>query len=602
VSSGPSTVQDIGLLDDAAATITPAGGTPPRPRGRRRRRISSRTVIGGTAILIVIYLVLGPLIILAVSSFQDTRNGVRIRPPFPWTVDNYVTVATSGRTYEIIGSTIVFSVGSLALAFLVSVTCAWLIERTDLPARNAFFVLLVAPSGIPALISAIAWSLLLNPNNGLINTLLRLITGGEGPGPLNVYSMPWMIVVQGMSLVPITFLLITASLRGMNASLEDAARASGAGFGRIARTITLPLLRPALLGALIYQFVTVVTALDVPLVLGLSGNVSVLSTQIYLASNPVGGLPNYGVSSTYGAFLLIVSIIPLIFYSRITRRAQDFATVTGKSFRPKVLALGKWKPVAFGFCLLYVTVSFVLPLLVLIWASLQPYLGNWSLDALQRVTLDGYRDTLNTRFFSALQNTLVLGVASALMAMVLAMALAWVIVRSRSRHRSLVDILASVPHALPGVVIGLATLILYLLLPLPVYGTVWIIVIAMGTQYVSLGTRLGTAGITQIQNGLEEAAEASGATSRQVWGRVLTPLLRPVFMNGFLLIFLASIQNLTLPLMLGTSGNVVLSTLIWGRWDYGDVTGTAVLSVIMISITVVAATLLRRASGGRGVL
>ncbi|TDC46402.1 iron ABC transporter permease [Jiangella ureilytica] len=589
----------------AAGTQAPPSPPPPAstpmPRVRRRRRFGSRTVIGGLAILAVIYLVAGPLLMLVLTSFQDTSLGLVIRPPFPWSLQNYVDVFGDSGTYSAILSTLIFSAGSLLVAFAVSITCAWLVERTDLPARNAVFVLLVAPSGIPALILAISWSLLLNPNNGLINTLLRLPFGAEGPGPLDVYSLPWMILVQGMSLVPMTFLLITASLRGVNASLEEAARASGSGFSTIVRRITLPLLRPALIGALIYQFVTVVTALDVPLVLGLSGGVSVLSTEIYVASNPVGGLPNYGVSGTYGMFLLAVSLIPLLFYNRIIGRSQDYATITGKTFRPKTIALKRWKIPAVLFCWGYIALSFVLPMLVLLWASFQPYLGVWGLDALDRLTTAGYGEALGgAQFLDALRNTFVLGVAAALGGMVLAMALSWVIVRSRSRYRALVDILAFVPHALPGVVIGLSTLVLYLILPIPIYGTIWIIVVAMATQYISLGTRLTTAGIAQIQVGLEEAAETSGAGGRQIWQRVLGPLLRPVFLNGFLMIFLASIQNLTLPLMLGSNDNVVLSTLIWRRWDYGDVTGAAVLSVTMATITVIAATLLRRTTGTRG--
>jgi iron(III) transport system permease protein len=175
----------------------------------------------------------------------------------------------------------------------------------------------------------------------------------------------------------------------------------------------------------------------------------------------------------------------------------------------------------------------------------------------------------------------------------------WIIVRSRSRFSWMADVLAFMPHAMPGVVIGLAVLMIYLIMPVPIYGTIWIIVIAMGTQYVALGTRLTTGGIAQIQRSLEEAAEASGASNWQVWRRVLLPLLRPVFLNGFLLVLLASVQNLTLPIMLYVPGNQVLSSLIYTRWSGGDVSGTAVLSVVVTAITVVAAIALRRASGTR---
>lgn len=570
--------------------------------GKRRRRISGRAVLNTVTIAVLLYLVLGPIVMLLVAAFENTKGGVVIRPPYPWTTANFDHVFGTAQTYRVLWNTVIFSVGSLAFAFIVSLAFAWLIERTDLPLRNGVFVLLVAPQGIPALISAISWSLLINPTNGFINLVIRSVIG-QGPGsrgPLNVYSLPWMIVVQGMALVPLTFLLVTASLRGMSANLEDAARTSGANFGTIIRKITLPLLRPAIVGALIYEFVTVVEAVDVPLILGLPGHVTVLSTQIYNVSHPPVGLPDYGAASTYGIFLLALALVPLVFYNRMLGQTGSYVTITGKSFRPKIQKLGRWKPLAVVLTWLYVAVSFFLPLLVLIWASIQPFFGTISRAALRRITLKSYHDTLTSSLFlSALKNTLLMGVATAAGAMLLAMLLSWIIVRSRSRFRWMADVLAFLPHALPGVVIGLAVLLIYLILPLHVYGTIWIIVIAMGTQYVSLGTRLTTGGIAQIQRSLEEAAEVSGAKTRHIWRYVLIPLLRPVVLNGFLLVFLAAIQNLTLPLMLYTTGNLVLSSLIWSRWDYGDATGTAVLSVVLTAVTVIAAYFMRGLSGRR---
>ena len=571
---------------------------PAQPKWTNRFR--ARTVINTIAFLLLLYLVLGPLITLVISAFEDTSGGVRFFAPYPWTLSNFSTVLTSSETYSVLGTTLIFCAGALLVTFVISLVMAWLIERTDLPGRNTIFVLIVAPQGIPAVITAIAWGLLLSPNNGFINLLLRKIFGAATRGPINFYSLFGMIFVQGLAMVPLTFLLITASLRSMNGSLEDAARTSGSGFLHITRRITLPLLRPAIVGALIYQFVNVVEGVDVPLVLGEQGGVRVLSTQIYFASHPSSGLPNYGISSTYGGFLLVLALIPLIFYNRAIGRSGSYVTVTGKTFRPRIQELGRWKPLAVVVSWLYILVSLLLPLLVLIWASIQPYLGALNSAAFKRITFRGYGTTLGgSSFLTALKNTLILGVTAALGSMVLAMLLSWIIVRSKSRFRWVADLFAFLPHAIPGVVIGLSTLILYLILPLPIYGTVWIIVIACGTQYISLGTRLTTGGLTQIARSLEEAAEASGARQRHVWSKVLVPLLRPVFLNGFLVVFLASIQNLTLPLMLSSSGNVVLSTLIWSRWDYGDTTGTAVLSVVMTAITIAAAMLLRRASGRR---
>ncbi len=584
------------ITDERPDTVAPQPAAGRRPR---LRRPSGRTVLNAFVIVLLLYLVLGPLLMLFVTAFEDTRFGVFITPPYPWTTANLHDVFGSSKTYEVLFTTLVFSAGALAFAFVVSLTFAWLVERTDLPARNSVFVLLVAPQGIPGVIMGVSWSLLLNPTNGIVNLGLRHVTGDTTHGPLNVYSLPWMIIVEGMKLVPLTFLLVSASLRGINASLEEAARASGAKFSTVIRTVTIPLLKPALIGALIYEFVAVVETVDIPLLLGVPGHVKVLSTQIYFASHPAVGLPNYGLGATYGGFLLLLAFVPIVFYNRIVK-SSSYATVTGKTFRPKVQPLGRWKPVAVIVTWVYILVSFVVPFAVLLWTSLQPYVSEIDASAFGRLTFKAYGDTLSSELFTtALKNTLLVAFFSAAMAMTLAILVSWIIVRSRSKFSWMVDVLAFMPHAMPGVVIGLSVLMIYLLMPVPIYGTLWIIVIAMGTQYISLGTRLTTGGIAQIHRSLEEAAEASGASHWQVWRRVLFPLLRPVFVNGFLLVLLASVQNLTLPIMLYVPGNQVLSSLIYSRWSSGDVSGTAVTSVVVTVITVIAAIVLRRASGTR---
>jgi iron(III) transport system permease protein len=568
------------------------------PMRGRRRWLTGRKIFIAVTLLVLLYLVLGPLAVLIIASVQKTTLGLDIRPPVVWTLQNYIDAFLSSEFFGVLGTTVIFTVGSLLFAFVFSFALSMLIERTDIPLRNVMFLLVVAPSGIPAVILAISWSLLVNPTNGVLNVLLRRVFGLTGDaGPFNVYSVPWMIIVQGMALVPLTFLLITASLRGMSNTLEEAGRTSGAPASVVLRTVTIPLLKPALVGALVYQFVTVVSVLDIPLLLGKPGGVSVLSTRIYDASNPATGLPNNGVASAYGVFLLLVSLVPLWVYNRIISRTGAYVTVTGKSRPPRRLVLGRWKPVALIFGMGYIAVSFVLPALILLWTSTQPYLGALTLDSLQHTTLAAYRSTLgDSQFHLSLWNTFVLGVTASVVAMVISTAVSWIIVRVKSRYTPLVDLLAFMPHAFPGVVIGLATLFVYLLLPLPVYGTIWIIVLAMATQFIGLGTRITTSGIAQIQVGLEEASYISGGSGFQTTWRVLVPILRPVLFNGLLVVFLASIQNLTLPLMLGSGNNIVMSTLIYGRWFAGDGPGTAALGVVLTIATLAMTLFLRRSS------
>lgn len=579
----------------AVGELPPLEVPTPRPRRRRRNLLTIQGAVRTVALLVLLYLVLGPILMLLLASFENTTFGVTIRAPFPWTFANFQQVFADTQTYRVLGTTLLFAGVSLVLSFAVALTIAWLVERTNMPGRGFVYVLSVAPSGIPSVISAISWSLLINPTNGYVNVVFRDIFGMSGSGPFNAYSLPAMIFVQTIALVPLTFLLISAAMRGMNSSFEEAARASGGDTWTVLVRVTLPLLRPVLLGAAVYQFVNVVETVDIPLVLGTPGHITVFSTQVYNVTHPAFGLPNYGASSAYGILLLLLAVLPLVAYNRTVRRSQEFATVTGKSFRPKVQDLRRWRWPAFAGCMVFAFVSFVLPLLVLVLASVEPYIGAVSWSRLRAMTGDAYRRTLSSHLFlSSLGHTLLIGVVASAVAMALSVVLSWIIVRSRSRFGWLADTLAFVPHAMPGVVIGLAVLLIYLLLPVPIYGTVWIVVIAMATQYISLGTRITSGGIVQIHRGLEEAAQASGARVSQVWRRVLLPLLRPVLLNGFLLVFLASIKNLTLPLVLQSSDNTVISTLIWDRWSYGDVSGAAVLSVVLTAVTVVAALALRR--------
>ncbi len=583
-----------------ATTAEPRPAPPPVPlpgrRGLSIPRIEGRTFAIGLTALVLIYLVLGPVLMLLVSSFKLTEGTLPFEAGVPWSLGNYVNVLTSSRTYAVLGNTFVFAFGALAVSFALSIAFAWLIERTDLPLRNLLFVVIVASIGIPNVILAISYAILLNPVNGLVNLVLRPLLGMEsGPGPLNVYTLPGMILAQGITLVPITFLLIAAAFRGMDAALEDAASTSGARFGTVMRRITLPLLTPALLSAVVYQFVSVIESFDIPLVLGLTGGVIVLSTQIFIESRPAGGLPDFGLASSYSVLLLALAIGPLLLYNRVIGRSERYATIGGHSYQPRRVRLGRWKWPAVALSLGFITVSLVLPGLVMLWTSLQPFYAVPSAESIGRISLDAYADVLNSRRFrDSIGNTVILGLATSFGAMVIGLAVSWVLVRTRSRLRFALDVLAFTPHAMPGVIIGLSILLIYLILPVPIYGTIWIIVIALATQYISISTRLMTSGISQVQNELEEAAAVSGAAWWPTIRRVVVPLVLPAFMNGLLLVFLLAIKNLTLALILYTPDSVVLSTLVWTLWDRADTGGTAAVGTIMVVITVALGVVLRR--------
>jgi iron(III) transport system permease protein len=574
-----------------------------RQEARRWRAVDGRRLATIAVIAILVYLVVGPLAMLIFSSFKGTIGFLPFEAGSPWTLDNYNGVFLNARTYRVLADTLIFTAGSLAVSLPMSVILAWLVERTVLPFRNLIYVLIVASTALPGAIYAISWSALLNPTNGWINVVIRDLLGMSGRGPFNIYTLPGLCFVQGLALVPITFLFISASFRSMDTTYEDAAGASGARRRTVLRRVTVPLMAPAILGALVYTFVSVIDSFDIPLILGLRGDIVLMSTEVFLQIDPAGGLPNYGVASAYGILLLLLAIGPVLIYNRVIGRSPDrFATVSGKSHRSTLAELGPWNLVALAFAFTFLFLKFLLPVFVMIWMSVQPFLSIPSIESLGRVSFDAYVNIWrDARVGRAFTNTFVLGVSAGLAAMVIGLLVSWILVRSRSRAKVLLDALAFAPHAFPGPIIGLSIALIYLMLPLPVYGTIWIIVIALSTQYISLGTRLMTGGIAQIHRELEEAAAVSGAVWRQTLVRVLVPLVLPAFLNGFILVFLASVKNLTLSLMLYSPDSVVLASLIWARWDQGDTAETAVLGVMMSVLTIGLAVFLRKVGSTRGV-
>ncbi|MGH3762930.1 ABC transporter permease [Actinophytocola sp.] len=562
--------------------------------GRFRRRRSGRTAFIVIVVGLLVYFVLGPLALLVFSSFRGTDGVLPFEEGAYWTLSNFEHVFLSGETYRLLGNTLLFGGGALVVCFTISIALAWLVERTDLPLGRIIAVLVIAQLGIPGFIETISWTFLLNPGTGYVNALLRLFPGVDGPGPLNVFTLPGMIFVQAIGLVPITFLLVAAGFRAMNVALEDAGRMSGAAPLTVVRKVTIPVLMPGLLSAAVYLFVSVVESFETPFVIGLRADIHVLSTAIYYDVKSPSGLPNYGIASGYSVLVIVLVLIPLLYYNHIISKARRYAVVTGKSYHANRYRLGRAKPYVLAGVGLFLLVAFVLPVGALIWTSVQPFVAAPTLEAFSRISFDTYGKLLsNDIVLDAAKNTLYLGVIAAVATMLLSFCTAWIIVRTKSVGSRVVDLLAFMPHAFPGVIIGVSILLLYLYIPNPIYGTIWIIALAVSTQYLSLGTRLMGGNLTQIDIELESAATMSGATWSQTLRRIVAPLALPALFNGALLVFLSAIKNLTLPLMLYSDDSTVLSTLVWLQWFNGLVPEAATIGVVMVAITVAISFMLR---------
>jgi iron(III) transport system permease protein len=552
----------------------------------------------GIAALLV-WLIAGPMAYLLNMSF---RQGTPAKPT-GITLENFLQVYGSSLTYSTLLNTVIYA-GAVSLISLVLATVfAWLVERTDMPGRNLVWVAMLIPLAMPGMLSAMSWVLLGSPKIGALNVWMRELLSLVGihldTGPFNIYSLYGMVLVESLKGTSTLFLLIVGAFRLMDPSLEDACTMSGASRWKTLRHVTLPLMTPALLAAGIFAFLSNMEDFDTPLLLGLPANVFILPTLIYFTAY-VSPTSSWGLASAYTSIFLILMIALIVYYYMVVvRRSKNFATVTGKGFRPQRVKLGRWKWPATGFVAFFFLISIVLPLATLVFASLVPVYTGPSWESIDSMTLDSYRRVIDdSAIVNAAINTVAMGVGAATATMVIAFLVSWVVIRVRVRGGVLMDAMAFAPNAIPSVALGFGLIIFYLnpaAAWIPIYGTLIIIIVAIGTKYLAFTTRLGNSAMIQVSSELEEAAWVAGAGRLRAFFRVTMPLLLPTFIAGWLWVAAHAMRNLTFPLLLGTPGTETISLRMYVYWNrYADFPLTAAMGVCLILVLMVLAFFSRR--------
>ena len=560
---------------------------------------TAKLVLGAGALLAA-YLIAAPLGMLLVAALRGPSDLLPFEPGAHWTLAHFRAVYSDSVLYtRVIPDTLIFVLGSVALTFVIAFLLAWLVERTDLPWRNVWFSLILFPLLVPAVVLAAAWILLFGPNAGWVNVGLRALLGLQDSGPANVFSMPGLIVCQALASVPFVFLLLGPPLRSMNPALEEASSSSGASAATTVLRVTLPVLLPGLLAPLILALLITLEQIELPLIIGLPAHINVFSYRIWYELNPAGGLPNYGGAAAVAVPFLALGMLLLRLYNRAIRRASSYVTVTGKAWRQTRLPLGRWRLPSLAFVSSYVAAAAVLPALVLLWTGFFGY-ATPSVASLAKFSLHAYRVLLGNRlFWLGLQNTALVAFLSALIITALGGVLAWIIVRTDFRGRKIVDFVSFMSLGIPSVIAGLGIMVLYLSMPIGIYGTVWILV--LGYSYrLAVTTRISRAGLMQIHRELEEASSTSGARWLATQRRIVLPLLLPTLASGFILLFITGVREFTMGLVLYAQDNIVLSVLLWRLLESGDSAPAAALSTMIIVAVVPIVFLLRRlfAPGG----
>jgi iron(III) transport system permease protein len=562
----------MGTSTMASTTVTSAAAAP-----EPRFAVDPKWLIIGACVALTVYLGIVPLGFLLWQSFFTPQSAAKAAE---FTLDNYRQAYASAETWLLFWNSVQFASGTALLAFALGTLLAWMNERTNTPFKALFFALSIIPLVIPGILFTVAWILLGSPKIGLINLALQKLFSTDAVF-INVYSMGGMIWVDALHYSPMAFLLMTAAFRAMDPALEESAVMSGASVWQVVRKVTLPLVWPAIFATLLILFVRAIESFEVPALLGLPVGIQVFTSAIYQA---VHRYPSQvGLASSYAVTLLILTTIGVYFQSVLSSRGNKYATMTGKGFRPRPIDLGPWRYLAVAVFILYFLLIVVLPFAVLLWSSFQKFYSVPSMAAIQRMTLEPYRTVFDhPGLWRAVWNSFLLAIGSATLIMLVTSVICWIVVKTRLPGRWLLDNIASLPMVFPGIVLGLSIMILYLYLPIGVYGTIWILLIAYVTRFLPYGLRYNTTSMLQIHKELEESAAMSGASWATTFRRIILPLLKPGLVAGWIYIVIVSIRELSSSILLYSPGNEVLSILIWELWENGQYVELSALGVMFI--------------------
>jgi iron(III) transport system permease protein len=503
-----------------------------------------------------------------------------------YTLAHYVAVYQDPFTYNALLNTLGFALTTVAVALTFGLPIAWLTERTDMPGKSVVYTLMVISLVVPTFFVAMGWLLLLHPRIGFLNAWIAGATGSDA-FIIDISTIAGMGFVEGISLAPLAFVITAASFKAIDPALEEAAFVHSMGRMATIFNVTLPLVFPSTLAAAIYIFVIGLSAFDVPAVIGLGRRVYTLSTLIYVTALSPEQAAKYGIPAAVGALMFVIAIVVTWWYTRVLRVARKYEVVGGKSYRVKTFALGRSSIFCWLLCGCFFVLNIGLPLLLVAWSSLLPYVQPPSWKALELLSLKQFWNVPWDLVVRGSINTLVLMGAVPTIIMALCVPIAWVILRSGSRVRYIYEFLVFLPHAMPSIIFGVAALVASLFVVgdlIPLYGTVWIIATVYIVERVTFGSRVVNGAMIQVHRELEEVGYVTGLSVTIVLTRVLVPLLRAALFNGWLWLALITFRELTVAALLASPTNITLPVVIWNLLQGGSLQQAAAVTIVMMAI------------------
>lgn len=549
-------------------------------------RLDSKFMVIALSVLILLYFIVLPLAVLIIDSVVVDGH---------LDVSSYLTVYGQAVNMRALTNTAKISILVMILSVLITFPLAWLIGRTDLPGRKKFRTILVASYMIPPYVGAIAWTQLLNPDVGYLNALLKTIFS-LSKAPFNIYTEGGLIWVLTLFYSPFAFITISRAMEKMDPTLEEASRVSGASPLRVLWDVTLPLMAPSILAGGLLVFIGAGSAFGIPAIVGMPGNIEVLTTRIvsfvYMGND--SGIRN----ATTLAVSLMILANGLLFFMTWFMGRKDYTTIGGKSTRPALVELGKWKGLATFLVAVYAFIAVILPLGSIVITSFMVSMSKGL--SLDNFGFDAWIPVLeNSQYLDCIWRSLGYAFIAATIGTILSLFVAYLSVKTHVKGRSLPDLLVMVGGSTPSVVIALALIITFSgNYGLNLYSTMWILIVSYLVKYMTMSVRTIAASLSQVSSSLEEAGLNSGAGWLRICEDIIMPLIAPSIVAGWFLIFMPSFYELTMSNLLYGSDTQTIGVLLYELQTYADTQNASVMSVIILIIVMVGNLILNKVSKG----
>jgi iron(III) transport system permease protein len=582
-----------------AAIAGPLTDAPAAVAERRSLRSSLAWLWSGALFVILTFLVAYPVAMLLLGALTNTNPVVDGFSIYDLSIQNFITVLGNPNVHLALANSLIACAGGTALAVVIGLTFSWVVVRTDTPGKRFIAAVSMLPLFVPPLVAAVAWAILASPKTGLLNTVLAAM-GIDWR--FDAYSMGGLICIFGIYYAPYVYMFTASALRNMDPSLEEAAEVTGATALRTMFTVTFPLIAPAIVSGMLLSFVVMLGIYGIPAVLGTPGDIPVLTTYIFKLTN--WSPPLYSTAASVAIILMVVTGFLVWLQFKVTSR-RSYTTVAGKAFRPAQLRLGPWRYLTLGLAIAYLFVVVVLPMLALTIAAFRKFLSIRTLAAL----VDGRQYSLihferlwaNPLALRSIVNTMEVGLITAFAGSVLAFAIGYTVNRTSMPGRRGIDVLSTLPVAIPGLVVGVAYLWAWIGLPGGLYGTIWILALAFVARFMPDTVKALSTSLLQIHRELEEASWICGKGLLGTIRTVVLPLARPGVIAAMTLLFVLAIRELGSSLFLYTSNTMVMAVLLLDYYEGGNVGITAAFSlvqIVLLAVVVGIANLLSR--GARG--